>query len=597
MSTDTKENIYQTTYRSHTCGQLRERDIDQHVTLAGWVHRRRDHGYLIFIDLRDREGITQVVFDPTIDKTAHDLGQKLRSEWVIQVKGRVRNRGEGMSNPKLSTGSIEVEITTLTIINEAETPPFSICDEHLNVSEDLRLTYRYLDIRRGHLIQNLHLRHKAVMYVRQFLDNRGFLEIETPILTKSTPEGARDYLVPSRVFPGNFFALPQSPQMYKQLCMLSGIDRYFQIARCFRDEDLRADRQPEFTQIDIEMSFIDQEDLMNLMEEMISGLFKEMLGMNVTRPFKRLSHEESMESYGTDRPDLRFGMPLVRLDDIAKESSFSILHEALDSGGSVKAICLPDGANCSRKDIDGFTEFVRNLGLGGLAYLKVTEEGLSSSIAKFFDAPLQQRLQEKMNAKTGDLILIAASGEATVNQSLDHLRRHLAEKYNLIPQDTYSFLWVENFPLFCVDKETGGYSSEHHPFTAPNTEDIPLLDTDPLTVRSCAYDMVLNGSEIGGGSIRNHAPEIQEKIFQTLKLSKEEIEQKFGFFIKALGYGTPRHGGIAFGVDRIAMILSGASSIRDVIAFPKTQKSSDLMMQAPAGVSDKQLDELGIKVR
>lgn len=590
-------SIYQTKFRHCSCGELRKDDIGREVRLAGWVNRRRDHGGLIFIDLRDRDGITQLVFDPTIHAEAHNLAQTLRSEWVISVQGKIRDRGPGMTNEKLSTGMIEVEVYELKILNSAQTPPFSICDETINVSEDLRLSYRYLDMRRGAVFNNLQIRHKALMYVRRFFDAHQFIEVETPILTKSTPEGARDYLVPSRTFPGSFFALPQSPQMYKQLCMIAGMDRYFQIARCFRDEDLRADRQPEFTQIDVEMSFVDPEDLMGLMEEMIAGLFKEMIGLDIERPIMRLQHKECLEYYGTDRPDLRFDMKLIRIDDIAKRSTFGVLKETLENGGIVKALCFKDGSKISRRELDGFTEFVKNFGLAGIAYMKMTEEGLTSNIAKFFDQDLQKELINRMSAEPGDIIFIGAGDKDTVNQSLDHFRRHLATTYNLIPENSYKFLWVTEFPLFAVDKNTGGFGSEHHPFTSPHTEDLHLLESDPLKVRSFAYDMVLNGSEIGGGSIRNFNPEIQKKIFQILRLTESEIEEKFGFFIKALNYGTPPHGGIAFGVDRIVMILSNTDSIRDVIAFPKTQKASDLMMQAPSHVATSQLDELGIRVK
>lgn len=590
-------SIYRTKFRHHNCGELRDEDIGREVLLSGWVNRRRDHGGLIFIDLRDREGITQLVFDPTIESHAHSSAQNLRSEWVISIRGKVRSRGPGLTNEKLATGSIEIEVYELQILNSAQTPPFSIADETINVSEDLRLSYRYLDMRRGTVLEHLRLRHKALMHVRRFFDEHQFIEVETPILTKSTPEGARDYLVPSRTFPGNFFALPQSPQMYKQLCMIAGMDRYFQIARCFRDEDLRADRQPEFTQIDIEMSFVDPEDLMGLMEEMIAGLFKEMIGLDVPRPFMRLSHKDCIEFYGTDRPDLRFEMPLIRIDDIANRSSFSVLKEVLAGGGVVKALCLKGGASASRREVDGLTDFVKNFGLPGLANMKMTEEGLSSSIVKFFDEELQKELIAKMGAEPGDLLLIGAGEKDVLNQALDHLRRHLATVYQLIPSNSYKFLWVTDFPLFAIDKNSGGFASEHHPFTSPHVDDLYLLDKDPLKVRSFAYDMVLNGSEIGGGSIRNFNPEIQKKIFQILRLTETEIEEKFGFFLKALNYGTPPHGGIAFGVDRIIMILSGTESIRDVIAFPKTQKASDLMMQAPSTVTTSQLDELGIRLK
>jgi aspartyl-tRNA synthetase len=514
------------------------------------------------------------------------------------VTGKVRLRAPGMSNSKLSTGEIEIEVTKLSILSEAKTPPFSIHDETSDVNEDLRLTYRYLDIRRGPVLENLSLRHKLSMTIRNFFEKHQFTEVETPILTKSTPEGARDYIVPSRVHHGSFYALPQSPQIFKQLLMISGLDRYYQIARCFRDEDLRADRQPEFTQVDVEMSYIDKEDIMSLMESLIKEVFKECLNLQITHKFKQMSYKEAIESYGTDKPDLRFPLHFIRIDEIARNSDFSVFKEAIEQGGTVKAIKVPSGSELiSRKDIENFTTFVSSFGLRGLAWMKYTEEGLNSNIVKFFSKPLQDDLIKIADLEPGDLILFAAQDESTVNQALDHLRRHIAAKLGLINKDQFEFLWVVDFPLYELDKETKQISSVHHPFTAPLDEDVHLIDSDPLKVRAKAYDLVLNGCELGGGSIRIHDQGLQKKIFERLKLSPEDIETKFGFFIKALQFGTPPHGGLAFGLDRIAMLLTNSSSIRDVIAFPKTQKASDLMVECPSGVSFEQLRDLGISIR
>lgn len=587
-----------TSMRTHTAGELRKEHTGETPTLCGWVHRRRDHGGLIFIDLRDRYGITQLVFDPTISQKDHSLAESLKSEWAISVSGNVRLRAPGMSNPKLVTGEIELEVTKLTILSEAKTPPFSISDEECEVNEDLRLTYRYLDIRRGSILKNLTLRHKLTHTIRDFFEKHNFTEVETPILTKSTPEGARDYIVPSRVHHGSFYALPQSPQIFKQLLMISGLDRYYQIARCFRDEDLRADRQPEFTQVDVEMSFVDKEDIMSLMESLIKKVFETCLGLKISHNFKQMSYKEAIEKYGSDKPDLRFGLDFIRIDEIAKKSDFAVFKDATTQGGTVKAIKVPLGSECiSRKDIENFTDFVSNFGLKGLAWMKYTEEGLSSNIVKFFSLDLQNDLKKALDLNPGDLILFAAQDESTVNQALDHLRRHIAAKLGLIKKDQYEFLWVVDFPLYELDKETKQITSVHHPFTAPLDEDIPLIDSDPLKVRAKAYDLVLNGCELGGGSIRIHDQSLQRKIFERLKLTHDEIERKFGFFIKALQFGTPPHGGLAFGLDRIAMLLSHSSSIRDVIAFPKTQKASDLMVECPSEVSFEQLRDLGISLR
>ncbi|MBS0653545.1 MAG: aspartate--tRNA ligase [Verrucomicrobia bacterium] len=582
--------------RTHTCGALTKEAVGKKVTLSGWVHRRRDHGGLIFIDLRDRFGLTQLLFDPAkIPSAMFENASRLRSEWVISIKGSVIPRAEGMTNPKLSTGEIEIQVEELSILSPAKTPPFSICDEETDVNEELRLKYRYLDIRRGDVAQKLVLRHQTMLCTRNYMSNNGFVEISTPILAKSTPEGARDYLVPSRVYPGNFYALPQSPQIFKQLLMVSGMDRYFQIAQCFRDEDLRADRQPEFTQIDLEMSFGTPEDLMKLLEGLVSTIFKECNGVSVPLPFRKMRYHDCLEMYGTDRPDLRFGMPLVRIDDIASRSTFSIFLEQLSASGIIKAICVKGGADISRKEIDGYTQFVGKFGLNGLAWMKKQEGELTSNIVKFFTSELQAELCERLNIENGDLIFIAASSEDRVNQAMDHLRRKIAKDRQLIDPNALEFLWVTDFPLLRWNPDENRLESEHHPFTSPNFEDLGLLEKEPLKVRALAYDLVLNGYEIGGGSQRIHQSELQEKIFQALKLSPADIQEKFGFFVEALQYGTPPHLGFAFGLDRIVMILSKTENIRDVIAFPKTQKASDLMMQCPSKVHPKQLDELKLK--
>jgi aspartyl-tRNA synthetase len=579
--------------KTHNCNTLTDTQIGKCVSLCGWVHRRRDHGGLIFIDLRDRFGITQIVFRP-LHADLHAMASHLRSEWVIAVEGQVVARAEGMANPKLLTGEIEIEATELTILSKAKTPPFSISDEHLLVNEELRFKYRYLDIRRGEIARRLVVRHQLLLAVRNYMDRHGFLEITTPILAKSTPEGARDYLVPSRIYPGTFFALPQSPQLFKQLLMIAGMDRYFQIATCFRDEDSRSDRQPEFAQIDVEMSFGSQDELFALMEGLCVEIFKTCLKQEIKTPFCRIPYKEAMEKYGCDKPDLRFGMPLIRVDDIVKSSDFTIFKEQLGVGGTVKGLCVKGGAALPRKQIDDYTAFVGRFGAAGLAWIKMTEEGPSSSIVKFFTPSLLERLQVQMGAEKGDLLLFVAAPEKIVNQSLDHLRRRLGKELGLIDPKMYAFAWITEFPLMQWDTETQNYACEHHPFTSPHLEDIPLLDQDPLKVRSSSYDLVLNGYELGSGSERIFDGDLQSKIFSILKLSSEEIEKRFGFFIEALQYGTPPHMGIALGVDRIAMLLTGAESIRDVIAFPKTQKAFDLMLQAPSDVAKHQLEELKI---
>lgn len=580
--------------RSHNCGELNLSHVGQTVSLSGWVHRRRDLGGLIFIDLRDRFGRTQLLFHPDLTpKELFERASKLRHEWVITIKGTVLAKAE--NNPKLRTGQIEIQVDKLEILSSSKTPPISLNEEEDGAHEELRLKYRYLDIRRGPVARNLELRHKTMLITRNFLSQQGFLEITTPILAKSTPEGARDYLVPSRVYPGNFYALPQSPQIFKQLLMVSGMDRYFQIATCFRDEDLRADRQPEFSQIDLEMSFGTPDDLMQIMEQLLGLIFKEVSQKAIPNHFRRMLYQDCIEHYGSDRPDLRFGMPLVRIDDIAQKSTFSIFQEQLQAKGCIKALCVKGGASLSRKEIDHYAQFVSQFGLSGLAWMKSQEEGLTSNIVKFFSPELLESLTQRLQAEIGDLILIAAGSEEKVNQSLDHLRRKIAKERNLIDPEALSFLWVIDFPLLKWNAEEGRLESEHHPFTSPHFEDISLLDTDPLKVRALAYDVVLNGYEIGGGSQRIHNSTLQEKIFRILNLSTEEINEKFGFFVEALQYGTPPHLGIALGLDRIMMVLSQTENIRDVIAFPKTQKASDLMMQCPSKVAPKQLHELNIK--
>ena len=583
--------------RTHNCGELQASHIDKAVTLSGWVHRRRDHGGIIFIDLRDRFGLTQLVFDPkVVSEELFYQASRLRSEWVISIKGKVTARTEKMINPKLPTGEIEIHVRELEVLSAAKTPPFSICDEDIEVNEELRLKYRYLDIRRGPVANNLLLRHQVMLTTRNFMNEQGFVEISTPILAKSTPEGARDYLVPSRIYPGNFYALPQSPQIFKQLLMVSGMDRYFQIAPCFRDEDLRADRQPEFTQIDLEMSFGMPEDVMRIIEELMTTVIQTTLSITSPILFPKMNYQDCLENYGTDRPDLRFGMPLVRLDDIIEQSEFTILREQLAQKGCVKALLVENGAELSRREIENYTQFVSLFDVSGLAWMKCQSEGLSSNITKFFSPELLINLQNRMKAKTGDLILIAGGEEERINQGLDHLRRKIAKERSLIDESAINFVWVTNFPLLRWNADERRIESEHHPFTSPHFEDVEMLNTDPLKVRALAYDLVLNGYEIGGGSQRIHSSDLQKKIFTLLNLSKEDIQDKFGFFVEALEYGTPPHLGFAFGLDRIVMILAKTENIRDVIAFPKTQKASDLMMQAPAKVEKKQLNELKVQI-
>jgi aspartyl-tRNA synthetase len=560
------------------------------------VHRRRDHGGLIFIDLRDRFGLTQIVFDPKDSPNCFEKAKDLRSEWVIEVQGAVRLRGEGLTNPKMKTGEIEVLAAELTILSKAITPPFSIADENIDVHEEKRLRYRYLDIRRGEVMKNLLLRDKLNRLIRSFMADNDFVEVATPLLGRSTPEGSRDYLVPSRIHPGQFYALPQSPQIYKQLLMVAGLDRYYQIATCLRDEDLRSDRQPEFTQLDMELSFSNPQVLMELIEKLFHNLFKELVNYEAPTPFQRLSFHEALNKYGTDRPDLRFKMELVDATDIAAKSEFSVFNEEIKGGGIVKGLKVVGGQSLSRKDIDNYTAFVGQLGIKGLAWMKYKEGELSSSIVKFFSNELQKELIERFELESGDLIFMISGDEKRTHIGLDHLRRKLAEDLSLIPKNSYAFAWITDFPMFEYSEEQQKIVALHHPFTMPHQDDLSLMESDPLKVRSIAYDLVLNGYELGGGSQRIHDQSTQSAVFKVLELSKEEAQKQFGFFLEALSYGTPPHLGIAFGLDRIAMLLAGTANIRDVIAFPKTQRATDLMSSAPSEVDPQQLRDLKIEL-
>jgi aspartyl-tRNA synthetase len=582
--------------RTDYCGDLGKEDIDREVTLFGWVQKRRDLGGLVFVELRDRQGMIQVVFNPEVSPEAHEKAQSLRSEYVVGVKGKVVNRPEGTANPNLNTGEIEVIAKEIKILNLSKTPPFLIEDEE-EVVESLRLKYRYLDLRKPRLQRNLILRHRVAKEVRNYFDHLGFLEIETPMLTKSTPEGARDYLVPSRLNPGHFYALPQSPQLFKQILMVSGFDRYFQIVRCFRDEDLRSDRQPEFTQIDVEMSFVTVEDIQRTMEGLMAHIFKEILGIDLATPFLSLTYEEAIDRYGADKPDTRFGMELKEVSQILKGSSFQVFRETLEKGGMIKAINVKGGGSFSRKEIEDLTPVVEAYGTKGLSWAKKGSNGWQSPILKFLTHGEVKRLEEKLEAAEGDLLLFIADRSKVVHQALANLRLHLGQKLGLISPDLYRFVWILDFPLLEYDEAEKRFIAVHHPFTAPKDEDIPKLRELPESVKAKAYDLVLNGSEIGGGSIRNHLREVQSLIFEKLGMGEEEAKERFGFLLEALEFGTPPHGGIAFGFDRLIMILSHSDSIRDVIAFPKTQKAICLMTDAPSKVDPRQLDELSIKLK
>ena len=582
--------------RTHHCWELGAADVDKEVVLMGWVHRRRDHGGVIFIDLRDREGITQVVFNPVVDKKIHAKAHAIRNEYVLAVRGKVENRPDDMINPKLKTGEIEVSAKELKILNTAKTPPFLIEDE-VDASETIRLKYRHLDLRRSEMQKNLMLRHQVTTVVRNYLNQNGFLDLETPFLTRSTPEGARDYLVPSRVNPGEFYALPQSPQIFKQLFMISGFDRYYQIVRCFRDEDLRADRQPEFTQIDIEMSFVGEADVMNLSESLMDQLFKDVLNIKLKRPFLQLTYDEAVGRFGLDKPDTRFGFELKDISDIVAGSNFKVFADAVKKGGIVKALNAKGCIDFSRKEIDDLTDLVAVYRAKGMAWIKVKENKWQSPITKFFSDGEKETLGKRIEMEPGDLVFFVADQPKIVNESLGHLRNHLGKTLGLIDENEYQFLWVTRFPMFEYDETEKRLQALHHPFTSPLEEDYDQLKDEPLSAKSRAYDLVLNGFEIGGGSIRIHQRSIQEKVFEALDMNQETYEGKFGFLLEALDSGAPPHGGIAIGFDRLVMLMCGQSSIRDVIAFPKTQKAACLLTQAPSETSKIQLDELYLKLK
>lgn len=583
--------------RTYFCGEVTEQHIGESITLKGWVQRRRDLGGLIFIDLRDRTGIIQVVFNPEVSPEALALAEKIRNEYVLDIVGTVIAREDGTINENLQTGRIEVQAKQVTIINEAKTPPFTIADQ-TDVSEDVRLKYRYLDLRRPAMFETFKMRHQVTQIIRNFLDREGFLDVETPILTKSTPEGARDYLVPSRVHPGEFYALPQSPQIFKQLLMVGGFERYYQIARCFRDEDLRADRQPEFTQIDIETSFMSQDDIISMMEDMMSEMMSKVKGLQVETPFARMPYQEAMARFGSDKPDTRFGMELIDLSEIVKNSSFKVFAGAVSSGGQVKAINVKQAASkYSRKDIDALTEFVAVYGAKGLAWLKAEEDGLKGPISKFITEEEQAALFSALSIEAGDLLLFVADKKNVVADALGALRLKLGKELELIDQSKFNFLWITDWPLLEYDEADGRYYAAHHPFTMPVREDLHLLDENPGLVRAQAYDLVLNGYELGGGSLRIFERDVQEKMFGILGFSPEEARDQFGFLLEAFEYGTPPHGGIALGLDRLIMLLAGRTNLRDTIAFPKTASASCLLTDAPGEVSEAQLSDLHLSLK
>ncbi|MBE0067916.1 aspartate--tRNA ligase [Thermoanaerobacterium thermosaccharolyticum] len=582
--------------RTHMCGELTLQDVGKHVVVMGWVQRRRDLGGLIFLELRDRTGLIQIVFNEQLSKEAFKKAQYVRNEFVLAAAGEVVRRSDENINPNLKTGHIEIYVDELKILSKAETPPFMVEDRN-NVSESVRLKYRYLDLRRPSMQKILMIRHKITRIVRDFLDENGFIDIETPLLIKSTPEGARDYLVPSRVQPGKFFALPQSPQIFKQLLMISGFDRYYQIAKCLRDEDLRADRQPEFTQIDMEMSFVEEDDVIALNEKMIARIFKEILDIDLEVPFKRISWQEAMNRFGSDKPDMRFGMELKDLSSIFADSDFKVFKDAVQNGGSVRGINVKGAASMPRRQLDELVEYVKTYKAKGLVWIQMLDDGPRSQISKFLKDDEMTQVVNVMEAEKGDLILIVADkNNMVVYDALGHLRLEMGKRYNLIDESKYEFLWVVDFPLLEYSEEEKRFVAMHHPFTAPKDEDIEMLDKDPGRVRAKAYDIVLNGMEIGGGSIRIHDTELQKKMFKVLGFTDEDAEARFGFLLNAFKYGAPPHGGIAYGLDRLTMILAGTDNIRDVIAFPKTQNACDLMSDAPSEVSKEQLDELHIKV-
>ena len=581
--------------RTHHCGELRADNEGQEVVVCGWVSHRRDHGGLIFIDLRDRSGLVQLVFaEDKIGADQFPKAESLRSEFVVAARGKVSLRSQETINPHMDTGEIEIYCEELRILNKAKTPPFYIQD-NIDVDENVRLKYRYLDLRRPEMQQHIMLRHRVTKLMRDYFDNHGFLEIETPMLTKSTPEGGRDYLVPSRVNPGKFYALPQSPQIFKQLLMVAGYEKYFQIVRCFRDEDLRADRQPEFTQLDIEMSFVDQDYILTLMEGMVKGLFEETIGEKVQTPFLRMSWDEAMDRFGSDKPDIRFGMELQDISEYVKGSDFKVFKSVLENGGQVKVIKVDGYANIPRRELDGLVEYAQRYGAKGLAWIQYTEKEIKSPFKKFYSEETFAKIKEATGAKTGDLLLVVADKRLVVAQALGELRLEMARRRGLINENEYKFLWVVDFPMFEYDEENKRWKAMHHPFTAPRDEDIQYLMSDPGRVKAKAYDMVLNGVEIGGGSLRIYNSDTQEKVFEAIGLTPEQAHEKFGFMLDAFKYGTPPHGGLAFGLDRMVMLMAKCKTIRDVIPFPKTQSASCLMTQAPSTVDEKQLRELSIR--